>query len=77
MMLIAVSSVSICRSANPTDVARHNHMALLAKRMLSLHKRLRGKSASREDGTAAARSMGSRLYALTEEEISIVEDVGS
>ncbi|MFZ2471388.1 MAG: hypothetical protein WAW52_05525 [Methanothrix sp.] len=37
-------------------VARHDLMVFLVERMLALHKHLRGESASREDGTAAARS---------------------
>jgi len=40
MILIAVAFVSICRSANPADVARHDRMALLVEKMLALHKQL-------------------------------------
>ncbi|MFZ3148507.1 MAG: hypothetical protein WA137_05650 [Methanothrix sp.] len=40
MMLIAVFSVSICRSANPADVARHDRLVSLVEQMLTLHKQL-------------------------------------
>lgn len=82
MMLAAVSSVSICRSTNLADVARHDRMVSLVDRMLALHKQLPD-AATPHERTAQQRQIEAtdgqidalvyELYGLTKEEIRIVE----
>jgi hypothetical protein len=63
---------------NPQDAARHDHMAHLVQRLLALHKQL-PEARTPHEKTALQRQIDAlvyELFALTEEEIGIVEDTG-
>ncbi len=75
------SIIMIIDFSDPADFARHDSLVSLVERMLALHKQLHEVGTSHE---RAARQRlieatdgqidGARLYALTVEEIGIVED---